>query len=413
MAHLFRALAHRNFRLFYLGQALSLTGMWIQMVAQAWLMYRLTDQAFAVAWVAIAQQGPGLFVGPFAGALADRHSRRTILVLAQTASILPALALAALVLADAVSVGSLFFLALLTGVARAFEIPTRQAFVPELVEREDIPNAIALNSIVFNAARLVGPALGGVLIAVAGEAWCFVANAVLLVPVVFALLAIRLPTRPVLERDGSTLVAELRSAVVYVLRDPILWALLGGLTVASVAGMPYTVLLPSFAARVLDAGPETYGLLTTTVGGGAILSALLLALRKEAKGLDAWLVASGLVFAVGLFILAKSTSQGLAMLGLTILGGGSMFLMAATNTLVQLRVPDALRGRVMSFHTALFLGLFPFGGLAAGALADRVGEGPVMAIGALLVTIAIACFGTVLLRHRADWTGDRPPPPSG
>jgi MFS family permease len=407
---LFRALAHRNFRFFVLGQALSLTGMWIQMVAQSWLMYQMTQEAFAVAWVAIAQQGPGLLVGPFAGALADRHSRQRMLVFAHAAAIAPAVALAVLVFSGSASPLLLFALALVAGVARAFEIPTRQAFVPELVTREDIPNAIALNSIVFNVARLVGPAIGGFIIALVGEAWCFLANAVLLVPVLFSLLAIRVPVRSRLSSATSSLLSELALAVDYVRRQPILWALLGGLAAASVAGMPYTVLLPSFAVRVLNAGPETYGFLTAAVGVGAILSAVLLAARKQVAGLDAWLVASGVVFAFGLFGLSRSTDLGLAVLALAVIGGGFMFLMAATNTLVQLRVPDELRGRVMSFHTALFIGLFPVGGLLAGVLADRFGEAAVMEAGSFLVGLSVLAFGSILLRNRSAWKDE---PPSG
>jgi len=403
MPRVFRALRRRNYRLFFVGQALSLTGMWIQMVAQSWLMYRLTDQAFAVAWVAIAQQGPGLLVGPIAGALADRHSRRSILVLAQAASVVPALVLAGLVVTDLISAVSLFGLSLVAGVARAFEIPTRQAFVPELIDREEIPNAIALNSIVFNVARLVGPALGGVLIATVGEAACFVANAFLLVPVIGLLLAIRISPRTISNAGGSSLVSEVGAAVRYVFTEPILWALLGGLAVASMAGMPYTVLLPSFASRVLGAGPEIFGILTGSVGIGAILSAFVLAAREEAAGLDTWLVGSGLLFAAGLFALSQTTALIPALVALSIVGAGFMFLMAATNTLIQLRVPDELRGRVMSFHTALFLGLFPFGGLAAGALADSVGEAFVMQWGALVVAVGVLGFGSVLLRHRHDW----------
>ena len=173
MANLFRALRHRNFRLFAFGQAISLTGMWLQMVAQSWLMFRLTDQALAVALVAIAQQGPSLLIGPLAGALADRHSRQRMLIFSQIAVIAPSAALGWLSLTDAIMPWQILVLALASGVARAFEIPTRQAFVPQLVDRQEIPNAVALNSVIFNAARLVGPALGGVLIATVGEAWCF------------------------------------------------------------------------------------------------------------------------------------------------------------------------------------------------------------------------------------------------
>jgi len=404
VSNIFRALRHRNFRLFFFGQALSLTGMWLQMVGQSWLMYRLTDQALAVALVALAQQGPGLFVGPVAGALADRHSRQRILILAQAAVIVPSLGLGWLAFADTIVPWQIFVLALASGLARAFEIPTRQAFVPQLVEREDIPNAVALNSVIFNAARLVGPAVGGILIATVGEAWCFFANAILLFPVLAALAAIHVaPHGGVGVRGRGSLMGEIAAAIRYVRGEPIVWSLLGGMAVASVAGMPYTVLLPSFAAEILDRGPEAFGVLTAAAGIGAILSALALAARRHARGLDAWLVVSGLIFAVGLAGLSRTTSLDLAVVALAVVGAGFMTLMAATNTLLQLRVPDALRGRVMSFHTALFLGLFPFGGLAAGALADRIGVAPVIFSGSVVVGIGMLSLGSVLLRHRCAW----------
>ena len=404
MSNIFRALRHRNFRLFFFGQALSLTGMWMQMVGQSWLMYRLTDQALAVALVAIAQQGPGLFVGPVAGALADRHSRQRILILAQAAVIVPSLVLGWLTLAGTIVPWQILALALASGLARAFEIPTRQAFVPQLVEREDIPNAVALNSVIFNAARLVGPAVGGVLIATVGEGWCFFANAILLFPVLAALAAIRVaPHAGVGVGGGGSLLGEIATAIRYVRGEPIVWSLLGGMAVASLAGMPYTVLLPSFAAEGLDRGPEAFGVLTAAAGIGAILSALALASRRHARGLDAWLVFSGLVFAVSLAGFSQTTSLDLAVVALAFIGAGFMTLMAATNTLLQLRVPDALRGRVMSFHTALFLGLFPFGGLAAGALADRIGVAPVILWGSVFVAMGVLGLGSVLLRHRSAW----------
>ena len=404
MANLFRALRHRNFRLFAFGQAISLTGMWLQMVAQSWLMFRLTDQALAVALVAIAQQGPSLLIGPLAGALADRHSRQRMLIFSQIAVIAPSAALGWLSLTDAIMPWQILVLALASGVARAFEIPTRQAFVPQLVDRQEIPNAVALNSVIFNAARLVGPALGGVLIATVGEAWCFFANAVLLIPVVAALSAIRVAPRIVAGGPrGGSLLGEIAIAIRYVRGEPIVWSLLAGMAIASVAGMPYTVLLPSFAAEVLKAGPEAYGILTSAAGVGAIFSALALAARRHARGLDAWLVVSGLIFAAGLAGFSQTTSLGTAAIALACIGAGFMSLMAATNTLLQLRVPDSLRGRVMSFHTALFLGLFPFGGLAAGAIADRYGVAPVIAVGSILVGVGISIFGSVLLRNRHAW----------
>ncbi len=398
MSDLTRAFRHRNYRLFFAGHGVSLIGMWMQMVAQSWLIYRLTDSAAMVGIVAIAQQGPGLFIGPFAGALADRHSRKQILVIALSVSLVPALALGVLAGLELVAAWHVIALALFGGVARAFEMPTRQAFVPQLVERADIPNAIALNSVLFNAARLVGPALGGIVIAGWGEAWCFYANAASFGPVIAALLAIRVekPARPA--RRGASLWSEVMEGVRYVRGEPAVWSVLGALAAGSVAGMPYTVLLPSFAERVLQAGPETYGILTSAVGIGAIFSALALAARPSAEGLDRWVVGSGVLFGLALSAFSQTTSVVAAVALLALMGTGFMVQMAGTNTLLQLRVPDELRGRVMSLHSALFLGVFPFSGLVAGVIADRVGEAPVLGCGGLVVVVGVVCFGRVMLR---------------
>jgi MFS family permease len=393
-----RAFRHRNYRLFFAGQALSLVGMWMQMVAQSWLMYRLTDSAAAVGVVAIANQGPGLFIGPIAGALADRHSRKQILIRAQSASLLPALALGVLTVTDTVLAWHVVALALWMGIARAFEIPTRQAFVPQLVERDDIPNAIALNSVLFNAARLLGPALGGILIASYGEGWCFLANAASYIPVIAALALIRIENAKPAQRGPGSLWSEIREGLRYVRGEPAIWAVLGAMAAASIGGMPYTVLLPSFAQRVLLAGPDVYGMLTSAVGAGAIVSALALAARRSAQGLERWVVGSGMLFGAALTAFSQSTNLLAAVMLLALMGAGFMVQMAGTNTLLQMRVPEHLRGRVMSLHSALFLGVFPFSGIVAGVLADRVGEAPVLGVGGVLVVCGALGFGRVMLR---------------
>jgi MFS family permease len=376
--------------------------MWMQMVAQSWLMYRLTGSAAAVAVVFLAQQGPGFFIGPFAGALADRYPKRRILLIAQAATAAPAFALAGVTLAGVVTAWQVVLLAFLMGCARAFEIPVRQAFIPTLVERGDLPNAIGLNSILFNLARLAGPAIGGAVIATVGEGWCFLWNAISYLAVIAALFAIRVSEPAAAAARDSSILGEVLEGLRYVLGQPVLWALLGGLATASLAGMPYTVLLPSFAQRVLDAGPETYGLLTSAVGIGAIASALALALRKDPMGLERWVVACGLLFGVSLIVFAGSTTVGMAIATLVPVGASFMFMMAGVNTLLQLAAPDQLRGRVMSLHTTLFLGVLPAGGLVAGAFADLVGEAVVLAVGGVAVVCGAAFFGQVLLRARRN-----------
>lgn len=396
-----RALRSRNFRLFYVGQGVSLVGMWVQMVAQSWLMYRLTDSAAAVALVTVAAQGPGLFIGPFAGALADRYPKRRMLVIAQASTAVPTFVLAGITLAGVVAAWHVVALALLAGITRAFEVPIRQAFIPSLIAREDLTNAIGLNSILFNLARLTGPAVGGAVIAFAGEGWCFLANGVSYFFVILALVAIRIEDAPRRARGDSSLLSEVRDGLLYVRSQPMLWALLAALAIASFAGMPYTVLLPSFAQRVLGAGPEVYGVLTSSVGIGAMGSAVILAVRTRPDGLERWVVGSGLAFGLALVSFSRTTSVPGAMFSLALIGASFMFMQTGINTLLQLAAPEELRGRVMSLHSALFLGILPVGGVVAGVFADRLGEGAVLACGGIIVCAGTALFGSILLRaHR-------------
>ena len=393
-----RSLRSRNFRLFYLGQGASLLGMWVQMVAQSWLMFRLTDSAAAVALVTVAQQGPGFFIGPFAGALADRLPKRRMLVLAQSATAVPTFVLAAITLAGAVLAWHVIVLALCMGIARAFEMPARQAFIPALVPRDDLSNAIGLNSILFNLARLAGPAAGGAMIAFAGEGWCFLANGLSYLCVIAALLRIDVDDAPSRARGDTTILAEVREGLAYVASQPLLWALLGVLATASLAGMPYTVLLPSFAERVLGAGPEIYGLLTSAVGVGAMLSAVVLAMRRGPEGLSRWVVLCAVTFGLALVAFSQATTLATAVPSLALIGASFMFANTGVNTLLQLAAPDALRGRVMSLHSTLFLGILPLGALIAGPFADRVGEAPVLFVGGALVVAGALGFGSILLR---------------
>ena len=394
-----RALRNPNYRLFFGGQAASLIGMWLQLTAQSWLIYRLTGSAAAVGLVTFAMQGPGLLLGPIAGALADRHDKRRIMVLAQSCSMVPALLLGLVTLSGRIEPWHIIALAFLAGLARAFEIPTRQSFIAELVEQHDLSNAIALNSALFNGARLIGPAIAGILIPTVGEAWCFLANAVSYSAIVVALLALRLPHFEPRPRAGTSILAEIREALAYVRRQPAMLGLFGSLAISAFAGMPYTVLLPSFASRMLGGGPQTYSYLQIAVGLGSIIGALALASRARVVGLERWVVGAGFLFGVCLVAMSVARSVPFAILVLIPTGLFFMVQMATTNTLFQTLAPNLLRGRIMSFHTSAFLGLFPIAGLLAGALADRFGESAVLAGGGVVVAAGAVVFGRTTLRH--------------
>ncbi len=294
-----RALRHRNFKLFFFGQLLSLPGTWIQMVAQSWLIYRLTDSALLLGLAGFASQFPVFLIAPLGGALADRFSRHRLLIGTQLASAVLALALAALTLSGQVEVWHVFTLASLLGVVNGFDLPARQAFTVQLVGRDDLPNAIALNSSAFNAARLVGPAVAGVLVGAAGEGWCFLLNGVSYVTVLAALLAMRLtPTeKPI--HTGSML-AHIVDGVRYVRGHLPIRSLLLLLGMVSLAGMPYAVLMPVFADRILHGGPQGLGILMSCAGGGALVGALLLAARRSPRGLGAWVPWAAFGFGLGL-----------------------------------------------------------------------------------------------------------------
>ena len=405
-----RALQHRNYRLYFGGQAASLIGMWMQFTAQSWLMYRLTESSAAVGILAAAQTGPGLILGPFAGALADRHDKRRILMTSLAVSLVPALVLAVITILDWVVPWQLVGLTLITGLARAFEIPTRHAFIPQLVDRDDLHNAVALNSVLFNLSRLIGPVIAGVVIELSNEGWCFLVNGLSYGGILVALGAMRLaPHVPNPERHTS-LVAEILEGIGYVRSQPIFLAVLGMLGIASFAGMPYGVLLPSFASETLGGDASTYTTLSAITAVGAIAGALLLANRPGGKGLERWVVGGAFLFGIALAAFSRSTGMALALPLIVFVGAGSMVLMTSSNTLIMLRVPDKLRGRVMSLHTALFLGVLPVGGVLLGALADRLGVAPVLGLAGATVMVGALLIGRLLLRAsgisgRADRVG--------
>ena len=375
-----RALRHRNFRLYVGGQAVSLVGTWLQSVAQSWLVYRLTDSPILLGLTGFVGQAPVFFLAPFGGALADRVEKRRLLVGTQAASAGLAATLAALTLSGHVTIAHVFAIAAALGIVNAFDIPTRQAFVVDMVGREDLPNAIALNSSAVNAARIAGPAIAGVLIAAVGEGWCFAANALSFAAVIVALLLMRLERRAARRRSGSP-ASEIREAAAFVLAHPPIRALLVLLGTVSVVGMPYTVLMPVFADRILGGGARTMGVLLGASGIGALAAALMLALRESPRGLGRWVAASATGFGLALVVFSFTRWIPLASLALLFAGFFLMTQMAASNTLLQVLTPDRLRGRIMAFYSMMFMGMAPFGALGAGAAASRLGAPVTVAIG--------------------------------
>ena len=396
-----RALRHHNFRLFFFGQLLSLPGTWIQAVAQSWLIYRLTDSAALLGLAGFASQFPVFLMAPLGGALADRFSRHRLLIATQIASAVLALVLAALTLSGAVQVWQVFGLAALLGVVNGFDLPARQAFTVQLVGRADLPNAIALNLLAFNAARLIGPAVAGVLLAATGEGWCFLLNAVSYATVLVALLAMRLEpvSGPV---QAGLILAHIVDGVSYVRGHLPIRSLLLLLGMVSLAGMPYAVLTPLFADRILGGGAQGLGILMSCAGGGALVGALLLAARRGHGGLGrVWVPWAAFGFGLGLIAFSQSRSFWLSAALLVPTGFAMMVQMAASNTLLQMMVPDALRGRVMSLYSMMFMGMAPVGALLAGGLADVIGAPLTVAAGGALCMLAAFWFRLRLPRIRA------------
>lgn len=402
LAMLKRSFRHRNYRLFFAGQLVSLVGTWMQTVAQSWLVYRLTGSPALLGLVGFASQIPILLLAPIGGVIADRCYRRHILLVTQATSMALASLLAFLTLSDRVQVWEVFVLAALLGLVNAFDIPARQAFVVEMVGREDLPNAIALNSSMFNGARLVGPAVAGLMVAAVGEGWCFLFNAASFLAVLGALLAMRLPARPPGGATGKVLV-QVVEGLVYVARTGPIRSLLLLLGLSSLTGMSYVVLMPVFADRILGGGPLTLGVLMSSAGFGALLGALTLAMRRELRGISTWIANGSLGFGLGLTLFAWSSNYWLSVVLLVGVGYAMMIQMASTNTLVQAMVPDAYRGRAMAAYSMMFMGMAPLGALLAGMAAEHTSApmAVTMGGGACIVGALLFRRGLATLRVEA------------
>ncbi|HZQ91825.1 MAG TPA: MFS transporter [Terriglobales bacterium] len=389
-----RALRYRNFRLFFTGQLISLIGTWMQTVAQSWLVYRLTGSSVLLGAVGFASQFPVFFMSPVAGIVADRVNRQKLVIATQVASMLLAFILAALTLAHRVQVWHIVVLAVLLGVVNAFDVPGRQSFLVEMVGKEDLMNAIALNSSMFNGARIVGPAVAGVLVATIGEGWCFFANAVSYIAVIVGLMMMRVQPRAVREPRGP--IEETLEGFRFARHTAPIRALLLLVGLVSLVGMPYTVLMPIFADRILHGGARGLGLLMGCTGVGALLGALTLAARTGLTGLSQWIARASAAFGISLVLFAVSRNFWLSAGLLVPVGFAMMLQTSSTNTLIQAMVPDHLRGRVMSLYSMMMIGMAPFGALFAGLVADRIGAAMAVAIGGVACVAGAIAFGSQL-----------------
>jgi MFS family permease len=396
-----RALKHRNFQLFFSGQLISLIGTWMQSVAQAWLVYRMTGSSLLLGSVGFASQFPVFVVAPLGGIAADRMNRRRVVISTQIASMVLAGILAGLTLSGRVQVWHIFVLAVLLGVVNAFDIPGRQAFLVDMVGKEDLMNAIALNSSMFNGARIIGPAIAGILVAKIGEGWCFFANAVSYIAVIIGLVMMRVHARALSTAAGSPL-AHILQGFRWVRDTGPIRALLLLLGLVSLVAMPYTVLMPVFADKVLRGGARGLGILMGATGVGALLGALTLASRTGVRGLGRWVAYSCGGFGVSLILFALSRNFWLSVALLLPVGFCMMLQMSSSNTLIQAMVPDELRGRVMALYSMMFMGMAPFGALLGGAIADRLGAPVTVAVGAVASLGGALWFGMQLPKVRVE-----------
>jgi MFS family permease len=399
-----RAFKHRNYRLFFAGQGISLIGTWMQRVAMNWLVYRLTGSAFLLGVVNFTGQVPTLVFAPFAGVLADNYDRHRLLVATQVLAMIQAAITAILVLMDVIVVWHLVILSVFLGIVNAFDTPIRQSLVIEMIDkREDLGNAIALNSSLVNGARLVGPSIAGILIATVGEGMCFLLNALSYVAVIAALMAMSIVPRPARPTQLHVWQAW-REGLTYALNSLPIRSVLLLLAVVSFMGMPYATLLPIFAQEILHGGAQTLGFLMAAAGVGALIGAIFLASRSAALGLETILVVAAAVFGSGLVAFSLSHTLWLSLALMVVSGFGMMVHMAAGNTLIQTLVDDDKRGRVMSLHSMALRGTVPLGSFFAGSLASYVGAPKTLVIGGICCVVGAVFFASRLTAFKASAT---------
>ncbi len=398
----FRALKHKNYRLFFIGQIISLSGTWMQNVAQSWLVYRITGSVTLLGLIGFAGQIPVFLLAPIGGAIADKYNRQRILLATQSVSMIAAFIFATLTLTKNIEVWHLFVLASITGISNAFDIPTRQSFVVDMVGKEDLVNAIALNSSMFNGARIVGPAIAGILVSAVGEGWCFLINAVSYIAVIIGLLMMKLQPKE-FAANADSAVKKIIEGFRFVGETSPIRALLLLLGLVSLMGMPYAVLMPIFADQILHGGASGLGMLMGAAGLGALIGALMLATRDGIRGLGRWVASASAAFGVSLILFSLSHTFWLSMILIVPVGFSLMVQMASSNTLIQAMVPDELRGRVMAVYSMMFMGMAPIGALLAGVLAGKLGAAETVALGGAVCIVGAIVFGWKLpaLRYEA------------
>jgi MFS family permease len=396
-----RALRHRNYQLFFGGQLISLSGTWMQSVAQSWLIYRLTGSAVLLGLVGFASLIPVFLLAPIGGTVADRSSRHRIIIITQIAAMLLAFVLAGLTLTHRIQVWHLFVLASLLGITYAFYVPAASAFVVDMVGKEDLMNAIALNSSLVNGARIVGPAIAGILVATIGEGWCFLLNGVSYVAVIGAFMMMSISPHRKVRLPGSPL-TDIVEGFRFVWRTGPVRALLLLLGAVSLFGTPYAVLMPIFADQILHGGASGLGMLMGASGVGALLGALSLAVRNKVRGLGRWVAVATAGFGASLILFSFSHSFWLSAALLMPVGFTMMVEMAASNTLIQAMVPDHLRGRVMAVYSMMFMGMAPIGALVAGSLAHSLGAPRTVLLGGAVCIVGAVVFALRLPKLREE-----------
>jgi MFS family permease len=395
LPEMFRALNSRNYRLFFMGQGTSLIGTWLQTTAMSWLVYRLTGSAFLLGVVGFCSQLPLLVLSPFAGVLSDRWKRRTILRFTQSLALIQASIMAVLVITNVVQPWHIIILSVFLGTVNSFDIPARQSFMMEMVEdKNDLSNAISLNSALVNSARLIGPAIAGILIALVGEGVCFTLNALSFLAVIYALNRMRVKDRPVTGKSKKIL-SELRDGFKYVSGFRPLRSMLLNMSLVTLIGLPYATLMPVFAKNIFHGGPHTMGFLISSIGAGALCGAFYLASRKSVLGLGRLISIAEAVFGAAVITFSFTTILPLAMLALFCAGVGMVVMIASSNTILQTISEEAMRGRVMSFY-AIAAGVSTFGNLIYGSIAAAIGAPRALTIGGSVIMVGALIFAREL-----------------
>lgn len=401
-SHAWRALRHRNFRLFFGGQSISLIGTWMTRIATSWLVYRLTKSALLLGTVSFAGQIPTFLLAPLAGVIVDRIDRRKVLVWTQTLAMIQSLAMAFLTLSHRITIAEVLALSAFQGVINAFDMPGRQSFMVTMVEdRADLSNAIAINSSMVNMARLVGPSLAGLLIAATNEGWCFLVDGISYIAVIISLLMMRVASGDE-QRSAASMLTQLREGWTYVAAFVPIRSILLLFALLSLMGWPFMVLMPVFAGQVLHGGPHTLGFLMGAVGVGSLISALSLVMRRSVRGLTKMIPIAAVIFGVGLIGFGFSQNLWLSMPLMLVTGFGMMQGLTSSNTIIQTLVDEKMRGRVMSYYTMAFVGMAPFGSLLAGALAHAVGAPRTVIVSGAACIVGAIWFTTRLGPIRRD-----------